>query len=550
MTKSNNDFSQLLLLLLFLALAASCNSLRKERPLPSSADYEKGKSFYGKKNDSAFYYFNKVTASPGDSLLVAKAYTYQAIIQSGAGDPFGCQESLLQALKFLDEKKNSNWQTLSSVYNELGYSSADLRNFDAAIGYYDHALKLSNHSFRAVILNNKALAFQRQQRYSQALAIYRSILYKSQNNKIEYARILSNIARLKWLQDSSYPAAAELLTAMQIRKAGGDDTGLNASYAHLSDYYARLHSDSALIYADEMLGIAQKINSPGDELQALTRLMVLGSATAVKKYFLRFQFLNDSIQTARNNAKNQFILIRYEAEKNKAENLILQKENIEKKTRIIQLWAIISGVILFTLVFFIWYRKKKQRTIQEQRLKTSKKVHDIVANGIYNLMSKIEHDKTGGKESLLNEMADLYEQSRNISYESPETTTVPFHESIVALLSSFSAPDIRVSIVGHSKELWDRITPKAKKELRHVLQELMINMKKHSRAGNVVVRFEQQQTQLRIRYTDDGIGIPPGFTYGNGLKNTENRIKSIGGRLIFDTSVTQGLKLELCLPLT
>jgi signal transduction histidine kinase len=84
-------------------------------------------------------------------------------------------------------------------------------------------------------------------------------------------------------------------------------------------------------------------------------------------------------------------------------------------------------------------------------------------------------------------------------------------------------------------------------ETEQILQELMVNMKKHSAAQNVVLKFESLQDKILIHYTDDGLGLPSSFQYGNGLTNTENRIKRIGGNFTFDETL-KGLKIRISIP--
>ncbi|ANH84111.1 histidine kinase [Niabella ginsenosidivorans] len=537
-------------MLIAIACFFGCTRQRNTTPVVTSTDYKKGESLLNIKNDSAFYYFNRAASASTDSLQIAMAYTYMAIIQSDAGDYFGSQESLLQSLKLLDERKEKDQQCLLSDYNELGSTSLRLKNYDAAIDYYNQALKFTKDSnYKRVTLNNKAVACQEKKEYAQALAIYSSIISESRTDNKEFARILSNMAKVKWLQHPGYNAAPEFLTALQIRKNENDNWGLNASYAHLSDYYQHAHPDSALIYANKMYAIARQLNSPDDELYALQKLTLLSPPEAIKTYFTRYQQLSDSLQTARNNAKNQFALIRYEVAKNKADKLALQKDNTEKKIQILVQWGLLSGTIILAIVIFFWYKRRKQRMIREQQLNTSRKIHDEVANGIYRIMSEVEHAAFVEKEPLLDKLDIVYERSRNISYEHPETVHPDFQQSITELLESFASETTRILIVGNTKEIWEGLLPKAKTALKHVLQELMINMKRHSAAGNVVVKFERSESLLKILYSDDGIGLPPGFHYGNGLTSTENRMKMIGGRIIFDRTTTKGLKIQLYIPM-
>lgn len=546
-----------LCLLLLIGCIYACRERHQIVPVITLPDYKKGVSFLNHKNDSAFYYFNKVATSSKDSVVVATAYNSMAIIQSDEGDYYGSQESLSISLKYLNEKKEKDHYTLLADYNELGSNSLNLKNYNAAIEYYDQALKfIKDDNFKVITLNNKAVAYQKMQQYVQAIAIYQSIIDQSKKNNKEYARVLSNLSKTKWLQDSGFGAAPDLLVALKIRKDERDDWGLNASYAHLSDYYSHSRPDSALFYAGKMYAVAQQLNSPDDELEALQKLITLSSPKAIKQYFVRFQHLSDSMQTTRNAAKNQFALIRYETEKSKADNFRLQKDNTEKKVQIIQQWIIIFGTVCLFIVAVIWYRKRKQRmereaqnAIRENQLKTSQKVHDVVANGIYSIMAEIQHRGTPEKEQLMDKLEFLYERSRAISYEQPESIPADFQAGIAELLTSFASVDTKIAIVGNHKNLWDNMKDQVKIELKHILRELMVNMIKHSSARNVVVRFERESDYLKIQYMDDGIGFPPTFQYGNGLTNTGNRIKNIGGQIIFDKIATKGLKIQIHLPI-
>lgn len=541
----------ILVILTVILYLESCNSAKKSDTVAISDDYNKGEAYYGIKNDSAFYYFNKVVTEANNRLLVSAAYTYMGIIQHDLGDYFGSQESLLLALKLLDEKKEKEQGLISSNYNELGNNSKSLKNYDEALRYYQLALKFTKDSiYRIINLNNIAVVYQEKKQLEHAHTIYSSILKEIEKDKKEYARVVSNIAITKWLKDSTYNAVPELLTAVQIRIKEKDNRGLNASYGYLTDFYKNIHPDSALLYAQKMYTIAQELSSPDDQLFALQKLITLSSPNASKKYFERYQQLNDSLQTARNSAKNQFALIRYETEKHKSQNLILQKENAEKKVRIIEQQVILGGIVILSFAILFWYRRQKQQALREQQLKTSQKVHDVVANGLYRIMVGVEHQPEIDRQQLLDEMDNLYEQSRDISYETIEVPKQSFSNEVAGLLKSFSTEQTSISIVGNTPPVWDKLNNKARTELKRALQELLVNMKKHSAAKNVVVKFDEEENGLKVRYADDGKGIPADFCYGNGLRNTETRIKSIGGQFNFNLPSTTGLNIQIFIPIS
>lgn len=525
-----------------------------------SEDYNKGVSFMDRQNDSAFFYFNRVATSSSDTLQIAMAYGNMAKIQLDAGDYFGTQESALMSLQYLDPAIEYHRLWIAHDYYELGFSSLNLKNLDDAIRYFDKASEYSPDSIRKLtILNIKALAYQKQGEYQSAISVFESIIDRVTGDTGLYSKVLSNLARTKWLMDSTYYAIPEYSWALHLRELTKDRLGLNASYAHLSDYYTRIRPDSALYYAGKMYQTANALNSPDDQWEALQKLVKLSPAAESKKYFTRYVQLDDSLKTARAAAKNQFALIRYEVEKNKLENLALQKENSDKKLQLLMQRVVLFGTLavagLFAFLGVRYYRNRQQqviresqRQIRESKLKTSQKVHDVVANGLYRIMAELEHKEKIEKEELLDKIDLLYEQSRDISYEDQINSSSEFHETVNRLLISFAGNETKVLVVGNTAEFWAGVPVPAQKETEKILQELMVNMKKHSRAHNVAIRFERQVGQRIIFYTDDGVGLPQQFQYGNGLKNTETRIKSLNGGISFEEAA-KGLRLRISFPI-
>lgn len=512
------------------------------------------------RHDSAYYYLNKAATESKDSLQIAQAYNVMAVIQAREGDYYGGQEDLLTSLRYLHVGRENDQYCLVADYNVLGSTSLNLKNYDAAIGYYEQALQLAkDERSKAVALNNKAVAYQKKGQYAQATSIYESIIIQSKRNKKEYARVLCNLATVRWLQDFGYRAAPDFLMALQIRTEEKDDWGLNSSYAHLADYYTHSRPDSALIYARAMYAMASRLKSPDDKIEALEKLIALSPAKEVKPYFAQYRQLKDSLETARNAAKNQFALIRYDVEKNKADNLRLQRENAEKKAEVVQQREISAGVIAFFIVLtgasILWYRKRKQklewekeRAKQKERLQISQKVHDVVANGIYRLLKEVEHGGVMDREKLLDRLDGLYIQSRDISYEPAGASHGEFKARVAKILLPYGTTGRKVLITGNEESVWKDVGPKVKKELEPILQELMVNMDKHSGAGNVVIRFDREGKGLIVQYGDDGVGLVADHHFGNGLTNTGNRIAGMNGRISFERNTPTGLKIRIYLP--
>lgn len=555
-------------LLLSVIITASACKNKRPSTIPAAQltvpiEFYKGIYFYDStdKTDSAFFYFYEVTKSSADSILKAMSYGYMADIQQEVGDFLNVQDNAIAGIRLLKGDTSSNERYCrASLYNNLGRSSVGLKNYDEAIKYYKQALMIPTDNVnRNIYRNNIAVALREKGNFKQALDSFLSIAVDTNENKKSFARRTTNLASLKWRVDSAFNPLPDLHNALNIRINEKDDYGITASYNHLSSYYQSGNPDSALFYANKMYANAQKTNSADDQLEALKKLIPLSLPADSKRLFGVYQRLRDSVQITQNAAKNQFVAIRYESEKNKVENLGLQKENARKELQIFRQRIYTYGSILLAFLIVtlaIWrYRKKRQQTrleaqaaIRENQLKISQKIHDNVANGLYRVMSEIEHVESIDRESLLDKIEDLYERSRDISYDQVDKENdTTLH--ISQLLTSFATPDTKISVVGNKEELWKDIPSMIVKELEQVLQELMVNMKKHSGARHVVLHFSKTDNHLSINYKDDGLGFPSNFRKGNGLKSTGIRINRIGGEITFAEQTANGTAINILIPI-
>jgi len=509
------------------------------------------------RKDSAFLYFNKARhhfIQEADSVDAAECIVNMAIIATDQGDLFGGQELSLNAVSYFDENDPEQHPLILSNYNNLGIASSNLKQYSKAVEFYKKSLEFTaDSSYMLIVKNNIANAYRKNKDFSIALAIYKTILIQ-EKNPVNYARILSNYAYTKWLENPGHNSVKELHEALSIRIEQKDLWGQNASYAHLADYYQKKQPDSALFFAKKMYQLAINLNSADDRLEAKQKLIPLSDVKDARQHFEHYRILEDSLQNTRNNAKNQFALIRYETEKHKADNLILQGQRTVRNLLIILLIILLIAGSIFTI---FWYNRRKKRLelnakneIQAGQLKTSKKVHDVVANGIYRIMAEIENNKEIQHEKILDEMEVLYERSRDISYDVvvKEEEKRNFQEIIRQLLVSFASLETKVLIVGNTDDIWNILPEQDKYEIKQVLQELMVNMRKHSQASSVAIRFERKVNEILIYYTDNGIGIAEGILFKNGLTNTGNRINSIGGSINFGTGTTGGLNIQLQIP--
>lgn len=545
---------------ILLIFIISCNNYNDNiiEKTHTNISYEKATEYRERKIfDSAFLYYNNAKEeflNSHDSIGVAKALINMSVIMSGKGDFYGSIETAIEARKVLTNKDSLSKSLLASNLNTLAISSKELKNFTDAITYYKEAIDLSNEKdHRLAYLNNIGDSYLKLGENETAILYFQKALKTT--DSFDYARALNNLGKAENIIKRNYSSLKKLEKALFIRIKKNDDWGLNSSFASLSDFYLHVgDKKKSLFYANEMYKISKKLNSPDDQIEALQKLILLEETEKSKSLFKIYHRLNDSIQTSRGKSKNQFALIRFETEKNKADNLKLQKDNTVKK---FQFYGISIFSLSLTIFGIIWYKKRRQRLLlesenrlKEQQLKTSKKVHDVVANGIYQVMTKIENQKEFDKEQALDELEFVYEKSRDISYENPDSKDEEFREKISKLIASFKNDHLNTFIVGNEKEIWKDVTPTTQTEIYQIIQEIMVNMKKHSQADRVVFKFERTANIVSIQYSDNGIGISEDVIFKNGHRNMDSRIKNANGKITFDTKTEKGLKINISFPVS
>lgn len=281
------------------------------------------------------------------------------------------------------------------------------------------------------------------------------------------------------------------------------------------------------------------------------------------QYAQKYVFLNDSIIKIRNNFKNKFAKIKYDSKKEKEENQKLRLEKVEnllyvQKVKYQSIVFVIGILLLMILILFIirYYRNKnrieKIKASYNTEIRIAKKLHDELANDVYHTMSFAETKDlmlTENKEQLLVNLDTIYNLTRNISGKNSTIDTGDkFEMNLKAMLSNYAGDSINVILKDNHDINWLKIQPEKKIAVYRVLQELMVNMKKHSQCNYVIIGFEAVEKFIQISYSDNGIGFNKTTNHKNGLRNVENRIIAIKGTLTFESEPNKGIKVKFLFP--
>ncbi len=522
--------------------------------------------FQDNKYNSSFYYFNKSKIAfekLKDSSNIAYNLIQMAYIQQINGDYYGSKETLTESLPYITNDKNY----LTAVNNFFGIADKELSIYEDAIFYYNAAIKSSSDSIAKLApFNNIAVVYIQQKKYDKAIKILESLLNKnSSHNKPptkRKLRILDNLGFAYFKKGMNEKGLLLMLESLTLRNQTDDLYGSIESCLHLSEYYSKTNAQKSNQYAQLAYQNATKLNSVDERLEALSFLMT-NNSTGNTTYAQKYVRLNDSIIKIRNNFKNKFAKIKYDSKKEKDEN---QKLRLEKAENLLSLQEakyqkIVAGIgILFLIIVIVilirYYRNKsrieKIKIAYDTETRIAKDIHDELANDVFYAITFAQTQsliKEDLKDTLLQKLNHIYTRVRGISRENNTIETgLNYSIHLKEMLSTYNSDNTNVIINSIEKVNWDTVDDIKKIAIHRVLHELMVNMKKHSEASIVVLKFESTANTIEINYTDNGKGCQKDKIIKNGLQNMENRILAIKGTITFDSEPEKGFKVKISMP--
>ena len=533
-------------------LLGSCRKVKDEKEITNPVyqeAYSKAKVFDSiGQSDSAYFYYNKAKLSCSSHEVRRKTFVLVMMsqIQNQFGDYSGSQENCTEAFKIIGNDTSYH----SSLYNLLGISYEGTFDYEKALAIYNEVLKnTTKESEKIVLLNNIAVVHLEQQQFAKAVSVLEPLLNKKTlvTNPRDKARVMDNLG-YAYCKLQNPKALAFLKESLSIRDSLKNDFDTTASLMHLSEYYLKQNLQLSNDYALKAYEAATRVNNPDDRIEALDFLIKNANSNEFKKYYFIHSALNDSITKVRQTAKNDFAKIKYDSKKT-TQDLELQKT---KNYLYLAIIVLISGLASLLIAMIRKRNLEKLKTISyETETRISKRIHDELANDVFNALTFAETQNLqdpNNKEALLENLDTIYSRTRNISNENSEIDTgKDYPKHLVQLLSQYESNSVNVIIHKITSVDWDVAKKEVKIALYRVLQELMVNMKKHSHCDVVVLRFENQKSKIEVHYSDNGKGVKM-LKSKKGLQNAENRILAIKGTITFDFETATGFKVKIEIP--
>jgi len=211
--------------------------------------------------------------------------------------------------------------------------------------------------------------------------------------------------------------------------------------------------------------------------------------------------------------------------------------------------------------------------IQEQeRKRLAREIHDGPAQYLANASIRIDYCKTIVKKDMNKAIQELGDLKNNIQLALKEVRMIlwdlkPMHidenglkKSIEDLVNNFCLCNDDTNIIDVDfliNEVHSNIDDHIQISIYRIIQEILNNIKKHSKAKNVIIKVTFSIKKINIYIKDDGIGfnfeekVKKIKENGNsfGLLNLIDRISQLSGSLNVQSTVGKGTIYEIDLPL-
>ncbi|MCM4171830.1 hypothetical protein DHD32_10080 [Arenibacter sp. TNZ] len=514
--------------------------------------------------DSAYYYLDRsftINLKLMDSIGAGDRLLDMANIQKSLGDYNGGMITSTEGLQYLEGSQEI--ESITGLYQTISVCQKELGNYQEALRWNNKIFSLLNQHPSSDISTENVYAMRTTRanilallgEFNTSFGILDSIANSTQaNNQEQYSRAICNMGHYKWIENKNNPESESLLLkSLDIRQELNTAPGLISSSVHLAEYYFETNKPKALEYAQKALENSKKLNNSVAILESLDLILHLKKALNqdVSEEAIFYSTVQNKLEKTKQGVRSIYAATKYDNDNLEKKNLILLAQvAIKEKQKII---ALSVALFFLALIGFVIYFKNQQKkkeqleTAYKTELRLSKKLHDELGNDIFYLMTQIQKDSPEMPASkntiILQGLDSIYKRIRDISKEFTVINTGEnFGKEFFALLNSYSSIKTKLITKELAPNFWDDISAKAKIEVYRVLQELLVNMKKHSQASLVAITCTKTKKQVTINYKDNGVGFSLKENYsGNGLKNVENRMKGLKGNINFDSKPNEGV---------
>jgi signal transduction histidine kinase len=199
---------------------------------------------------------------------------------------------------------------------------------------------------------------------------------------------------------------------------------------------------------------------------------------------------------------------------------------------------------------------------EEERRLISRELHDEVGQaltGVLLEMANLSNMIPKREESVLSKKADEIKRLLEASIGVVRNMALLLRPSMLDDLGLLPALQWQAREASKRSGIWvkvaadevtDGLSEDHKTCIYRIVQEALHNIVQHANAKNVQISVAQEAGRLLLSIQDDGKGFDPPQQRGLGLIGMEERVSSLGGRLLVESASGAGTLLRVTLPLS
>lgn len=537
----------------------------------------------------------KIRLQMNDQSGIASLYNKLGIIHQKQGRLKEALENQLSALNIYQKLGQDKW--IGHTYNNIAIIHQNLDSPEKALEYHKKALeyrmKLNDKSGEATTYSNMANLFVRIHDTISAVSYYQKALDMSISLKnLELiSGNLSNISNIYMGRKEYGTALKHFEESLAIREKLGDSKGISSTLSRIGTLYTETgRYREALEVLNRSLKIAKDISVVEEEMSSLLGLAKLKALTHQldSSFVLMKEYIQikDSVYDAR--IKQQILDVQSQYETNQLEQDIelirKEKENAEIKLKQRKIELLLAIFILISITgagIFLFYRhKQKQKALtaaeklkeqeirihavleaqEDERRRIAKELHDGVGQTLsairmnfQSLRGKLTEVHHSPEYQRIDHMLDqVGSEVRSISHqmipkELEQFGLLPAIEGMLKMNLDNSKIEYLFENSGWSGRLNDSV----ELAIFRILQELVSNSIKHSRASQLSVQLLRLTSHVVLVVSDNGVGFDVANKEKNGigLLNIASRVDAVKGHLHFESTRETGTIATIRIPI-
>jgi signal transduction histidine kinase len=369
--------------------------------------------------------------------------------------------------------------------------------------------------------------------------------------------------------------------SLKIKEELNDPNGIATVLVNISDMDVLIgkYAD-AINCSNKSLDIAKSIKSlmlQRDNYENLSDAYnKLHDYESAFKYHVFFKQAYDSIFNKESNDKIADMQVKYETEKKQRdiEKLQNEKESQDlklKQSRIVITSVAVGGILLLIIALSMLngYRQRQSKrkiltTVVETEEKERKRFAEDLHDGLGPLLSSVSLyvNELQSEKHGPDKKKEFFKTANDLIDESIKNTRMIANNLMPGVLNDYGLINALETFCGklkktgaievtvHSDLKDKRYNAVVEITLYRVILEMINNTLKHAVANAIDIEIHEKDKFINISYSDNGKGFDVEKTMndpqkGLGLNNIVNRIKTIGGKCVFQSALDKGTQVNI-----